>query len=534
MLASCEHADRADGARDLDRPSIVFLSVDTLAAANCSLYGYARPTTPELERFAEQAVVFEDCLANAPFTAPSYVSQFSGLTPRSCWIDPRPSMEAGKMPERWQVWHVPPERTTLAEAFRAAGYRTAAFVDNVMAGPEFGLDQGFERYDTSAAEIPVDDPEGGIRRIVPLALEWLDSLEESEPFFLFLNVLDVHAPYVPPPEFAGRFTEDGGGDPEHELPVAKGRIDVFGAISGAVARSIAAPPLPERMKTAPLVARYDENVLALDADVARFTAELAGRGLLERSILVITADHGETMLASDYKFGHGVDVEAVLRVPLVIRLPERRHAGARVAQRVQLLDLYPTLVELAGLDASTRGLHGRSLVPLLEGRELAERAVIHEGGLMEDTAVTSGELRLVETYPGLSSAAAMFSHARGRRLLEERQSGLGERALDLDRLRAAFGEAGDPAAVERELARALRGPFHDLYHLPSDPGQQHDLSAERPADVARLLRVLEEGKLRSLRERERVEPSAGLDQPAQLDQDELRRLGYAGDDEEGN
>ena len=71
------------------------------------------------------------------------------------------------------------ERTTLAEVFRAAGYRTAAFVDNVMAGPEFGLDQGFERYDMDAAKVPVDDPEGGIRRIVPRALEWLDSLGED-------------------------------------------------------------------------------------------------------------------------------------------------------------------------------------------------------------------------------------------------------------------------------------------------------------------------------------------------------------------
>jgi arylsulfatase A-like enzyme len=504
----------------------VFLSADTLAAANLSLYGYPRRTTPNLERLAGEALVFDDCLANAPFTAPSYVSQFTGLSPRSSWIDPRAALEAGSTPERWQVWHVPPERTTLAEVFREAGYRTAAFVDNVMAGPEFGLDQGFEVYDTAAAKIRVSDPEGGIRSIVPRALAWLDSLEPTEPFFLFLNVLDVHAPYGPPSEFAGRFAGDQLDDPEHELPVAPGKIDVFGAIPGAAARAVAGTPLPARLRTAPIVARYDEDVLALDADVQRFVAELRRRGLLERSVFVFTADHGETMAASDYKFGHGVNVQAVLRVPLLIRLPDAEHAGTRIAARVQLLDLYPTLVELAGLSAPARALHGRSLVPLLAGGTLPEVPILHEGGLMEDTAVTFGELRLVETRPGRSSPAAIYSHARGRRLLEERYPGVGERVLDAERMREFFRGLGEPQA-ERRVLEALQGPFQDLYHLPSDEAQLFDLSAERPADLRAMLRHLREGEQRSRRERELVPPGTELTETGSAELEELRRLGYA-------
>ncbi len=511
-----------------ERPSVVFLSADTLAAANLSLHGYARPTSPRLEDLAREAIVFDACLANAPFTAPSYVSQFSGLSPRSTWIDPAELRSRGTEPERWQVWRIPPERVTLAEVFRAAGYRTAAFVDNVMCGPEFGLDQGFEVYDSAAARMPVTDPEGGIRTIVPRALAWLDALDAAEPFFLFINVLDVHAPYGPPAGFAGRFADDERSRDELELPVAAGRIDVFGAIPGSAARSLAAPPLPERMRAAPLVALYDEEVLALDDAVGRFVDELARRGLLERTLFVFAADHGEAMLEGDYKLGHGVNVESVLHVPLVIRLPGARRAGTRVAERVQLLDLDPTLVEAAGLSAPP-GLHGRSLVPLFEGRERAAPPVVHEGGLMEDTALTWGELRLVETNPGLSSDAAMYSHARGRRYLEQRYPGCGDLVRDPERLRAYFRTLSDPLA-EQSVGAALRGPFYDLYHLPTDPGQLHDLSAERPADLARMMELLAEEKRRSEAERERVPPGPAP-APA-VGADELGRLGYAEDGRE--
>lgn len=516
---------RGDGASGA-HPSIVFLSIDTLGAGSTSLHGYARDTTPHLAALAAESVVLDRCLANAPFTGPSYVSQFTGVLPRCSAID-REEFRAlhGRAPRAWEILRVPEERQTLTELLRAAGYRTAAFVDNPQLRPALGIAQGFEVYDTTAAEITARDPEGGIRALVPRALAWLDGLGPDEPFFLFVNALDPHEPYLPPPEFKDRFADDPHGPPDLELPVGEGGFAVVDISD--VRDYFEKPPYPERMRTAPIAARYDEEVRAVDEALGGLFAELRRRGRLDGAILIVTADHGEALSQPDYKFGHGTHVEQVLHVPFLMRLPGGARGGTRSAAPVQLLDLYPTLAELAGL-RPPEGLQGRSLVPLFAGQALEPRPFFHENGRLASTSVTEGEWRLVVTSPGARVQCVLT--ARGRTWLGEHYPDLGPDYF-LKSMGAALASGPRAKHAMAEARAALRGPFAELYHLPSDPHLLHDVSADHPEIVARLQAHLKASQERTALERSRlpVKPDPVL---PEVDLEELRGLGYVGDDDE--
>jgi len=508
-------------------PSIVFLSVDTLAAGHTSLHGYARKTTPALDELAREAIVFERCLANAPYTTPSYASQFTGLLP-SCSrvVDPLAFREGhARPPEPWMNWRVPAERWTLAEMLRAAGYRTAAFVDNPMAGPSAGLDQGFELFDTSAAEITANDPEGGIRAILPKALAWIDGLSGAEPFFLFLNVLDVHAPYIPPVEFAEHFAADGLGEPDQELPVGSGLGHAPRSALASLGMDLETPSV----HSAPLVARYDQEILAVDGASKNLVDGLRARGLFDGSIVLFSADHGEAMGQAELKFTHGAQVDEVLHVPLVLRLPGGAHGGQRISEPVQLLDLYPTLAELLGLEPPV-DFEGRSLVPLFSGGSLKALPVVHEGGHLHSSAVSDGEWRLVVTYPGFN-LRSLRSSARGHAWFAENHPELTS-ALDEEKsLAEAMRREPKTRSVLETALRALRGPFYELYHLPSDPHQRVDRATDQPEVLARLRAALTAAEERTAAERKRVPVGEELP-PEPADRAELRALGYASDEEE--
>lgn len=506
-------------------PTIVFLSFDTLAARHTSLHGYARRTTPELEELAREAVVFERCLANAPWTSPSYASQLTGLLPESSWSAPDPERkrpEAAREP--WRQWHVPPERETLAETLRARGYRTVAFVDNPMCAAAFGFEQGFERFDTSAAEIPADDPEGGFRHQVPLVLDWL-AQHPDEPSFVFVNALDVHEPYRPAERVAGRFADDELARSPDEQPVGKNHR--FGVIPERQAGTLVPEgELPERLRTAPLVQRYDAEVLDLDAALGEFVAALRARGLLEQLVLVVSADHGEAMGEPELKFGHGAQVEEVLHVPLVVRLPGGTSGGRRVAEPVELVDLFPTLCALSGA-AAPAGLHGRSLVPLWTNATRAAQPIVHQGGRLQSRAVSDGEWRLVVTQPGYD-LSGMLSCARARRWFAEHHPDLVD-VLDARRgLREMLTLRPDLRQVLNEAHEALKGPFFELYHVADDPHQLVDRAAEHPEIVARLRQAYEVGDARAAEERARAPVRETVLDAAQAA--ELEALGYGGEE----
>lgn len=515
------------GCADERRPPILFISIDTLAARHTSLHDYERPTTPNLDAFAAEAIVFENCYANAPWTVPSYLSQLSGLYPEASRVLPKD--ESGVRRKAWEKHRLDPARRTITERLRAAGYRTAAFWENPWLAAEIGFERGFEVY-----EGPGDGER--LEGRIPPALAWLDGLDEDEPWFLFVQATDPHGPYVPPAESRGAFAS--GLDPTggETRPVVTGRETPHGGWQGfaygAIPRYVAlgavdaegAGGLPDELAVDPIVAAYDEEILAMDAAFGRLIDELEERGILDEAIVVFTSDHGESMTQHGLCFAHGLLYDENLHVPLVVRLPGGEHGGRRIAAAAQLVDLHPTLLELAGL-AHDPFLHGRSLAPLIRGESLPPVVSFAQGGLQRQYSVRLGNWKLVVMDPDTAPNEAMLSDPRlpegvRRRVLRdlEHQRRLAEGGLDID-----FAEL-----LAERLRPQLAGRVLELFDLRADPGELHDLEREEPQRMTEMLRLLERELARGRAARP-AQAEGGPAPGAEVLQ-ALEHIGYAGGD----
>jgi arylsulfatase A-like enzyme len=335
-----------------DRPNIVFITLDTVRAANLGLYGYPRSTTPSLERLAARGTVFDAAFSTAPWTLPSHASMFTGRWPHELSADVATPLD-GRAP-------------TLAEALTAEGYRTAGFAANLSyVSHETGLGRGFQHYEDyprSLGQLAVSSrlartvaDNFRLRRLIEndehlnrvhapdlgaRALAWIDRHRDA-PFFVFLNYFDAHEPYLPPAPYDRKFgsgRQHGRHSPLHHW--------LWNPVVGHSNMGQA-----ERQEE---IDAYDGALAALDNDLGRWFAEFERRGLLENTIIVITSDHGEEFGEHGvYDHGYSLYVTGV-HVPLVIIAPGRAPAGRRVVTPVSLRDLPRTVMALAGLDTGMR------------------------------------------------------------------------------------------------------------------------------------------------------------------------------------
>ncbi len=541
---------RLEELEPVERFPIVLVVIDTLSARHLSLQGYPLPTSPRLERFARDAIVFERCLANAPWTLPSFMSLVTGLLP-----DAHRLRTGSGESELWEQWYLSSNRWTLAEFLRAAGWRTAAFVDNFWITERFGFSQGFELYDSSAGDIEKTDPDGGIRHVLNLARGFLADQDPAEPVFLFLHAFDVHGPYTPTRPFRGSFPPTAAPYDLTRTAPSGGPAEAYGIIPTYIARGeVEEGPLPPTMSTAPLARAYDEGIAMVDAELGAFFDWLEERGLLERALVIVTADHGETLAGEGFLFGHGVLDEDVLHVPLVVRLPGGRGGGRRIEEPVQLLDLYPTLLDLSGSHSPRQHLHGRSFVPLLEGRTRPRKPILCEGGLMNQSALYARGWKFVERKVGASPPAVLLSFQPLTREWMDaaedrlRQKGFEESALawredeelvaDLferlprsgltEELLARMSRRAGFEGLIRVLRAALASPRQELYDLAADPEASRDLFSARPGLAWGLARFLRAEEARGAAARAAARPPTQTLELSREDLQALRDLGYGG------
>jgi len=338
-------------------PNVLLIMLDTVRAMSLSLYGYPRPTTPALERFASRGVVFTRAISPAPWTLPSHASVFTGREAHELSTD----------------WFVPLDDTypTLAEQLRGAGYLTAGFSANAWyASREMGLGRGFihfEDYRRSLTEVALSA--SIVRVLREAAMAWLgreDNLPDrrsaadinaaflrwlngrgDRPFFAFLNYYDAHAPYLPPEPFAERFRTG-----ERLLPLVPKRETAEAPIDSAGV----------------LAARdaYDAAIAYLDQELGRLFVTLERQHQLESTIVIIAADHGEEFMEHGLaEHGNSLYLPSV-HIPLLVAWPDRVPAGIRVSTPVSLRQVPATVMELAGLGSGSP-LPGPSLVPSWSG-----------------------------------------------------------------------------------------------------------------------------------------------------------------------
>jgi hypothetical protein len=370
------------------RPNIILISIDTLRADHLSLYGYPRRTSPNLDAWAKKGIVFDNAISHSPWTLPSHASLFTSLYPSQHqaishsaqgWAaregDSNKGLEEhGRLPGGFE---------TLAERLQKDGYITAGFVGGLFVSSEVGLDQGFDSW------FQTFKFRSGLSRVS----EWLDQ-HSSARFFLFLHTYEVHDYHL-----------------THELKTARHRAGTFyhgyrgkvlendftfsKHIAGQYNRTMLVEDgyevigiglhtrdyLSEGLSFDDIVfleAMYDGQILSVDRELDRFFDDLARLGLEDNTVIIITSDHGEEFNEHGGLM-HGSSLyDEMIRVPLIIRYPKGFPQRQVVTHQVRLIDLYPTILELAGLPVP-EGLEGQSLLPLINGRgDDQERTAYHE------------------------------------------------------------------------------------------------------------------------------------------------------------
>ena len=316
--------------------NIVVVVVDTLRADRLGAYGNGSGLTPFLDELAARGTVFTNAYAASSWTLPSVASLLTSRFPSQHHVT---TFDAA----------LSDEELTLPETLAAAGYRAGGVTANFLLRQAGGFAQGFEAWQALAPTAPAAKVRADEVRHAALAwVEQARSAAPTRPLLLYLQYMEPHAPYEPPPAYRERF----------EVP---GTTAAAAAAANAKVVNLHVGDLTA--SEVPLLASlYDAEVAALDAELRALFGELDRSGLLRHALVVVTADHGEEFLEHG-AIGHGTTLfEPAVRVPLIVLAPGR--ASARVAANVSAVDLAPTILELAGLPPEPR-FEGRSLVPYL-------------------------------------------------------------------------------------------------------------------------------------------------------------------------
>jgi arylsulfatase A-like enzyme len=405
-------------------PPVVLISLDTLRAASVTSYGARRLTTPNLDRrMARAGAVFVNATAPYPNTLPSHMSMMTGLYPRTHGVQHIFATLA-------------PEHPTLPERLRAAGYETAAFTEDGFIVPEAGFRRGVALYTENKGR-GIQDVPGYAARTFARGMAWLER-HADQPFFLFLHTYQVHFPYTPPPLYRSYFGE-------RRTPAALGEYDRLA---------------------------YEREVRYVDDEVGAFLERLDALGLAARTLVIVTADHGEEFFEHGQRLHNFQLYEESVRVPLFMRFSTRIPPGLRPEAPVSLVDIAPTILDLVGLPAVPRA-DGTSLVPLLErGPEAFSRRAV-----------------FAETISSLQSPM-----------------------VDLIAVRT----------LQHKCIRHAATGVHECYDLLADPRERRPLAADEDTPEIAQAR----GLLEAFRTTARSEP---VTTPGQIDPERernLRALGY--------
>ena len=426
------------------RPPVILITIDTLRADRLSSYGSLRVKTPHIDRLAAEGIRFTNASTTVPFTLPAHSSIMTGLYPPSHGVRENVGYVLGT------------DHPTLAESFRAAGYRTGGFVSAFVLDARWGIGRGFDTYvDDFDLDAMAGANLGSVQRAGPEtiahALEWLDERRdgsrdeplaeavpsngrdgetrgttEQPPFFLWLHLFDPHDPYEPPEPFRSQY---------------EGRP-------------------------------YDGEVAYTDSLIGDFRNALEQRGLFDEAIVVLTADHGEG-LGDHGESHHGFFVyDSTVHVPLIVRLPGGVEGSRVVAEAVSHVDIAPTLTELADLDGGGV-VQGRSLLLSMAGMDdpAAERGVYAESFYALDhygwaplRSLRTADYKYIETPDPELYALLEDPRELVNVLLEQRGVSRELRRAVLD-LAAELDNAAPEATPEPDLDEAALAQLRALGYL---------------------------------------------------------------------
>lgn len=388
---------------------LLLITVDTLRADYLSCYGHARILTPSFDRVAASGTLFWQAFSPSTTTTPSHASLLTGLY-----------LQDHNVYSNFEALGNAPR--TLAEIFSGRGFETFAIVNMHHLNPEVSnLGQGFQKFNRCTV----------VHHASPTIDAVLKSLDEvgEKPFFGWVHLADVHTPYQPPPPYDRFYYDDDERDPNK--------------------RSLTKiwPLLPENMSDHPffqswlegitdlewVYAQYQGAVTYVDDEIGRLLDALEERQLLHRTAIVLTADHGESLGEHSMYFVHTGLYEPTIHVPLITYFPGAGRQGIQVRDVIELVDVFPTVLEYFGIPVPTR-ISGRSLWPLIRGEVQKSRAALIEHAGRNQVALRTDRYKYIK-------------HLRNMRV-----------------------QPGYPFVEGRE----------ELYDLKADPFELRDLSREQP------------------------------------------------------
>jgi len=376
--------------------NILFVSFDALQAKHTGCLGYFRKVTPNIDRFAQGGILFDNAVAQSSWTVPSTMSYITSLYPSQHKVVNKYSVYTEKEKVFANLKALSPQTVTLAQLLKTNGYATGGFTGDAGVGAKFGFAEGFDKY----FEGPVF---GGMDKSIPEAINWLQD-NSTRKFFVFLHGYDVHGQFDPPEGFTYKYV-----DPPYRGKL-KGGKNEEAAIreEGLEKGSVSLTAEDVRFWNA----LYDEKISDVDKRFGVFIQKMEALGLLDKTIVILVSDHG-TEFYEHKRFDHGYSLyEELIHVPVVIWLP-RLKGGIVINEQVRAIDIMPTLLDLIGakIPAKVKAqMQGVSLLPLINGERIeltafsetdyrfyaCKRAIRTAGGLKFIYSLDSGEKELYD------------------------------------------------------------------------------------------------------------------------------------------
>ncbi len=459
------------------RPNVLIYTIDTLRADHASVYGYARDTTPFLKKLGASGIVFDDCQAQATWTKSSIASLMTSLY----------SFTHGIVRDADTI---PAGAKTLAEQLRAGGYVTASIVASPFVGRATGLERGFDylledpvvlRHRNEQTDRGTDS--AALNKVV---FPWLDR-HHDEPFFLYAHATDPHAPYDPPRPYDGKFANPAE-TPEFDREYAGFKTNREYGGGAVINREMClkAGIDPGRfIKEA--VDRYDGEILHNDHSLELLAGKLREMRVLDNTLIVVISDHGEEFWDHGWTaHGHSVYQE-LTHCLLVMSCPELFSSPRRISEPVQLIDVMPTILDLLGIKAP-EPIEGQSLAPLARGRPFQRRGLV-----MSSRFAAANPMGLV---PENSTDSFAIIDSKRKFIYRNKAAKAGIRKVE-------------------------------LYDRVTDRSEQHDIAAEHPREVERMMTQL----VQWIDAQNKVRLLLGPKGATQLDRqtiERLRSLGYLG------
>jgi len=433
-------------------PNVLLVTIDTVRADHIGAYGATTGATPTLDRLAREGVRFADATSQAPLTGPAHAAILTGQYPARLGVRDNASTP------------IPSGTATLASMLKGRGYRTGGFVGAFILGREYGFAQGFDTFDATFAKFSTGMKLQAQRRageVTDAALRWLGSSNPQSavrnpqsPWFAWVHYYDAHAPYEPPSTFRTRFAKSP----------------------------------------------YDGEIAYVDSNIARLITALEQSGQLDRTLIVVLADHGEG-LGDHGEQEHGLFLyESVLHVPWIMRLPAHASAGTIVKTQVRAIDVTPTIAAVAGVSAPR--LDGQNVMPFVGGQVPRDPAPSYAEtfypkwhfGWSELKSVRVGDWKYIDApKPELYDMHA--DAAERKNAIDARGPLAGGLSNELTKIAGGFGAAAttDAPQPDPETLARLRSLGYVGIAAPSSTGRGPD-----PKDMVPKLEMFKTGISRAM------------------------------------